>query len=346
LFSGDAHPIDLGYARSVRNGVDFQAGSVIWPAKRMAMLATYVLSRSDRASVRDLLQEIASDPNNLSEAVFLDKAALMAHALPLSIREAIYKFKLREHSPLLLVTNNPVLPSDVGPTPVSHWLPGQEKLLNLPQLMHGLYASLLGEPFGFETQQHGRVFNDLISIEGQPANSSSGAGPIGLHTEDCVHPFMPDYLGLLCLRNDTCAQTLVSSLIDVDIPEELRRILLRDAFGNLGSRVRTRSILFGDPARPYLRYGSVDRASCDEAMSRALRFLSDALEKRRQSIALMQGDCLYLDNFLAVHGRAAYEARYGGASRWFCRLVMVRDLRRTRAFRASPDSRVMLKYTY
>jgi L-asparagine oxygenase len=312
----------------------------------MTILATYVLSKSDRANVRDLLNEIAGDPNNLNEAVFLDKAAVMAQALPLPIREAFYEFKLRERSPLLLVTNNPVLPSDVGPTPDAHWLPGQARSLNLPQLMHGLYASLLGEPFGFETQQHGRVFNDLISIEGQPPNSSSGAGPIGLHTEDCVHPFMPDYLGLLCLRNDTRAETLVSSLIDVDIPEDVRQILFRNAFGNLGSRVRTRSILFGDPARPYLRYGSVDRVSCDHAMNRALRSLSDALEKRRQSIALLQGDCLYVDNFLAVHGRAAYEARYGAASRWFCRLVMVRDLRRTRAFRASPDSRVMLGHTY
>lgn len=310
------------------------------------MLATYVLSKSVRENVRELLHEIAGDPNNLHEGVFLDRAAVMAQALPLSIREAFYEFKLRERAPLLLVTNNPVLPADVGPTPASHWLPGQARPLTLPQLMHGLYASLLGEPFGFETQQHGRVFNDLISIEGQPPNSSSGAGAIGLHTEDCAHPFMPDYLGLLCLRNNTRAESLVSSLIDVEIPDEVRQVLSRNAFGNIGSRVRTRSILFGDPARPYLRYGSVDRASCDDAMNRALRFLSDALEKRRQSIVLLQGDCLYVDNFLAVHGRAAYEARYGAESRWFCRLVMVRDLRRTRAFRASPDSRVMLRHTY
>ena len=208
------------------------------------MSATFRLSEPERETVRALLIEIARDPENLDEKVFLDRAALHAHRLPLRLREALYEFKLRETTPYLLFANNPVLPADVGPTPQTHWQVGQSRPLNLPQLMHGLYSSLLGEPFGFETQQFGRIFNDLISIEGQPPNSSSGSGKVGLHTEDCAQPFMPDYLGLLCLRNETRAETLVSSLWNVPIPEEIRRTLQQEIFAD--NRPGSGGSKFGD----------------------------------------------------------------------------------------------------
>lgn len=314
------------------------------------MAETFRLSERERKAARNLLIQIASNKRNLEESAFLERAAVYAHGLPLRLREAFYDFKIRENVPYLLLTNNPVFPADVGPTPQTHWQPGQSRPLNLPQLMHGLYSSLLGEPFGFETQQCGRIFNDLIAIEGQPPNSSSGAGKIGLHTEDCAYPFMPDYLGLLCLRNETHATTLVSSLSRIEIPEDIRDSLFREVWVDSGSaardRVDKRFMLFGDPARPYLRYGLFNRDQCSDAALRAVRFVSAALQRVQESIVLNQGDCLYLDNFVAVHGRAPYEAVYGTRARWFCRLVMVRDLRRTRVFRVAPEARVMLKHTY
>jgi hypothetical protein len=138
--------------------------------------------------------------------------------------------------------------------------------------MHGLYASLLGEPFGFETQQDGRLFNDLIPISGQPSNSSSGTGKVGLHTEDCYQPFMPDYLGLLCLRNTEKAVTLISSLWQIDIPNHISTVLFQEHFPvktscqTLTSTPLKRSILFGDAKGPYLRYGSIDRGACSDEM--------------------------------------------------------------------------------
>jgi L-asparagine oxygenase len=314
------------------------------------MLNKVILADEDRKAVRDLLVEIRCDPKNLEESSFLERAALFAQELPVRIREAFYEFKLRESSTVLLITNNPVSPEDVGPTPQTHWRPGESRPLNLPQVMHGLYSSLLGEPFGFDTQQRGRVFNDLIPIRGEPANSSSGGGDIGLHTEDVSQPFMPDYLGLACLRNDERAATTFSSLWQTKIPEAILRVLFEERFPVKrhlnASAPATRSVLFGDPKRPYLRYGSIDYDKCNSEMAYAMRFISTELERNRQSVTLSQGDCLYLDNFISVHGRATYQPNYNSNGRWFGRLVIARDLRATRAFRAAPDARVMLKSVY
>jgi len=314
------------------------------------MLNEFCLSEEDRLAVRNLLEELGRDPKNLEEESFLERAALLSQELPVRIRETFYEFKLRETSDGLLVTNNPIFPEDVGPTPGAHWAPGRTRSLGLPQILHGLYSNLLGEPFGFETQQSGRIFNDLIPIRGMQSNSSSGIGDIGLHTEDCAQPFMPDYLGLACLRNQQRAATTLSSLGTTTIPEDFLQVLFEEGFpaknSMNGGGNMTRTILFGDRKRPYLRYGSIDSSKCSSRMVAAMRFISETLDARRQTVVLNQGDCVYLDNFVAVHGRAAYPGEYGPNGRWFCRLVMVRDLRRVRMFRASPESRVMLKGTY
>jgi L-asparagine oxygenase len=307
------------------------------------VLNQFRLEDEQRKGVRNLLVEIAGHKENLEENTFLDRAALFAQELPLRVREVFYEFKLRESSAVLLLTNNPVLAQDVGPTPMAHYRHGEKRPLNLPQLMHGLYANLLGEPFGFETQQKGRIFNDLISIPDAPDNSSSGAGKVGLHTEDVseTQPFMPDYLGFLCLRNEQHSATTFSSLQNIDIPDNILCTLVEQSFPyKNGTR---RSILFGDPKRPYLRYSPVDLDRCTSEMTAAMQFLSAALRRNLQEYTLSQGDCLYLDNFVAVHGRAPFEVEYGANSRWFSRLCILRDLRILRPYKDSPESRIMLK---
>jgi L-asparagine oxygenase len=304
------------------------------------MIGTYTLSEDERAEVGAILERIGQDAENREEHRFLDRAPLLAQELPVGVRRAFLDFRLRETTPCLLVTGNPIEPDDVGATPTTHWRPGMDRPLNAAQQLHGLYTCLLGDPFGFASQQFGRVFNDLITLPGQPANASSGSGKIGLHTEDCVKPFMPDYLGLACLRNETGAQSLVSSIRGMPLPEDVRNILFEPIFAQLGGGSR-RPLLFGAPDQPYLRYGSIDAARCDERGQRALRYLTALLSEAQRSVTLQAGDSLYIDNFHAVHGRAPFEPRFGAHARWFSRIIVTRDLRRTRALRSAPEGRVM-----
>ncbi len=304
------------------------------------MIQIYTLSPEERPRVRAILERIGQDAENREEHAFLDKASLFAQELPVGIRRAFLNFRLRETAPCLLITGNPIGPDDVGPTPMTHWRPGMHRPLNLAQHLHGLYACLLGDPFGFESQQSGRVFNDLITLPDQPENASSGSGKIDLHTEDCVKPFMPDYLGLACLRNETRAQSLISSIRGRALPEDIRNILFEPIFPQLGGCTR-RALLFGAREQPYLRYGSIDASRCDERALGALGRLTALLSEEQRSVTLLAGDFLYIDNFHAVHGRAPFEPLFGAHARWFSRIVIARDLRRTRPMRSSPEGRVM-----
>lgn len=304
------------------------------------MLKRVSLSEEGRRTVLKLLREITKEARNLEEGRFVSRAALFGHELPSELREVFYEFKLREAWEALLITNNPVQAEDIGPTPAGHWRAGEARPLNLPQVMHGLYASLLGEIFGFKTQQNGRIFNDLITIPGYAGNSSSGAGRVGLHTEDAseTQPYMPDYLGFLCLRNERHAVTTFSSLRNMSIPDDIVSILFEQPV--LYKTGALRPMLFGHRDCPYLRYSAIEYEKCGPEIVKAARFVADKLTEHQQGVTLGQGDCLYLDNCVAVHGRAPFEAEYGANGRWFSRLFMLRDLRQIRSFTNSPESRI------
>jgi hypothetical protein len=314
------------------------------------MVETYSLNEREKSRVREVLTALVADTRNCREEYFLHRAALYAHNMPFDLKMAFQRLRLYEGSCGLLVTGNPVDPEQIGPTPRGHVSRSSERRLSPLEMLHGLYASLLGEPFGFDGQQDGRVFNDLIPIEGQPGNSSSGSGEIGLHTEDCLRPFMPDYLGLCCLRNEEGAVTTYSLIRDVELPLPLRQTLMQVSVrsGELLPRPARHAgqgcLLFGVPDDPYLQLSPL--AAANRNLQEAAAVLRQELIRKRRTLVLRQGDALYLDNYRAVHGRMAYEPRHDGSGRWFSRLVVLRDMRRTRMFREAAGSRVMLRATY
>lgn len=58
-------------------------------------------------------------------------------------------------------------------------------------------------------------------------------------------------------------------------------------------------------------------------------------------VVLTPGDICFLDNYQVVHGRKPFQARFDGTDRWLRRLNIARDLRRSREYRLSADSRVV-----
>lgn len=60
-----------------------------------------------------------------------------------------------------------------------------------------------------------------------------------------------------------------------------------------------------------------------------------------QGVGLAPGDCVFIDNFRAVHGRKSFRARYDGTDRWLKRLNITRNLRGSRAWRPAADNRVI-----
>lgn len=79
----------------------------------------------------------------------------------------------------------------------------------------------------------------------------------------------------------------------------------------------------------------------DEEARLALQTLIDALDALLGGISLRPGEICFLDNYLVVHGRQAFQARLDGTDRWLKRLNICRDLRRSRDLRISADSRLI-----
>jgi hypothetical protein len=179
----------------------------------------------------------------------------------------------------------------------------------------------------------------------------------------------------MCLRNDDAVATTYSSLDDIAPTREEWEVLSRscftirpdpshlpssqpdrqltDAQAELLQRSLNRivqmqespvpmQILFGDPARPYLRIDPAfmvptGNPECDEAVAR----ISAKIEAAMVGVALRPGELLVIDNYRVVHGRAAFRPRYDGTDRWLKRLNIVRDLRKSREARTSPAGRVI-----
>lgn len=83
-------------------------------------------------------------------------------------------------------------------------------------------------------------------------------------------------------------------------------------------------------------------AGQDRAAEQALDRLMAGLESVQQDMVIGPGTLLVLDNYLAVHGRRAFHARYDGTDRWLKRLTVTRNLRRGLVSRENDSHRVLI----
>ena len=104
------------------------------------------------------------------------------------------------------------------------------------------------------------------------------------------------------------------------------------------------AVLFGDPAAPYLRIDPyfMDRLEGDEEAQEVLDLAIRLIEDSLHEVVAQPGDCILIDNYKVVHGRKGFKANYDGTDRWFKRVNIARDLRKSRASRISPTSRVIV----
>jgi Fe(II)/alpha-ketoglutarate-dependent arginine beta-hydroxylase len=332
-----------------------------------------ILTRDEMRSLQRLSVRIATDFDSVEDPDFLREAAVLAHEMPRRLRAALSEFRLGEpDAGLLMVSGYPVDDEQLGPTP-AHWRrPAGERS---PTLEHEtllvLLSSLLGEGIGWSTQQDGRVVHDVLPIQGME-NEQIGTGSeqtIWWHTEDAFHPLCGDYVGLMCLRNFDRVPTTFASLDGVRLGEEDWDALFEPLYtirpdnshkvsagGELASGGLARysrieemqqapekiSILSGDPSSPYIRIDPYFMDPPAEPRARqALSALIEAIDRKLRDVVLESGDVCFIDNFKAVHGRRAFRARYDGRDRWLKRINITRDMRKSRACRATVASRVI-----
>lgn len=321
-----------------------------------------------RRSATDLAQRFRSG----EDPMFIREAALSAHELPRAVRRTLYDFKLEEPAAgLLLISGWPVDDASIGPTP-SHW-----KLVKsggpsfTEETLMMLLGSLLGEPVGWSTQQDGRLIHHVMPIrEHEHAQLGSGSRELlWWHNEDAFHALRPDYVILMCLRNHDRVATTYGSLEHIQLepwqvtklfephytirPDNSHQPAARgdDGYDSAGyasiaqmnNAPERIAVFYGDRSSPYLRLDPYFMAPVehDPEAQLALDALVKAMDAAMVDLVLAPGDVCILDNHRAVHGRRPFQARFDGTDRWLERILIARDLRRSRTSRRSSVDRIL-----
>jgi Fe(II)/alpha-ketoglutarate-dependent arginine beta-hydroxylase len=341
----------------------------------------FVLNDEEVVSIQRLLAEVASRYDSAEAPDFLLESTLLAHELPRRLRAALNEFRLTEpDSGLFVITGYPVSDEKIGPTP-EHWdLTARQRSATLEEeILLVLTGALLGECIGWATQQDGRIIHDVMPVKGME-KEQIGIGSeqtIWWHTEDAFHPLHGDYLGMMFLRNPDHVPTTFASLERLDLdPEDLRLLFephftiqpdkshrpeaaahaeadgngnghgdghLYDQIEKMWKQPEKIALLSGDPRSPYIRIDPyfMDPAADDPRALKAFEALVKTLDARIADLPLGPGDICFVDNRKSVHGRRAFKARYDGRDRWFKRMNITRDLRKSRAARAEAASRII-----
>jgi Fe(II)/alpha-ketoglutarate-dependent arginine beta-hydroxylase len=340
-----------------------------------------VLTREELVSIRGILADITSQFASVEDEEFLRYATICSHELPRRIRLFLHDFKMTEPpSGVCLISGYPVESERIGSTP-SHWNGATGSVRTLEeQVLFVLFASLLGEVFGWTTQQGGHVMHDVLPIR-EHETEQIGTGStqeITWHNEDAFHPYRGDYVGLMCLRNPNRVATTFASLDSLDLDPKTIEILFEPRFfirpdyshskDNVGKpngasnhdaasieaafrniqRITTRrekiSVLFGDKKTAYIRIDPffMDPLDDDAEAQSALNALISFIDGRLRDIVLQPGDFCFLDNYRAVHGRRSFKPSYNGSDRWLKRINVTRDLRKSRDARLETWSRTII----
>ena len=330
------------------------------------------LTPSDLAAIETLVKPVLARCSSPEDVEFLREARLIAQEMPRSVRQTLYQFTLLEPPcGVCMVSGLPVDDQQIGPTP-EHWIQRNE---HRPTLFHEvlllLLGSLLGEVMGWATQQGGHLIHQVFPIRIHE-NEQLGTGSRQLlwwHNEDAFHQLRPDYLCLMCLRNPERVPTMIASLENLALPDQYLDQLFEPQFTirpdeshqkkNMGDQSRGKvsyehiealnrcpekiPVLYGHRSSPYLRLDPyfMDPVEDNPKAQLALNSLIRLLDSQIRDIVLEPGDCCILDNYRAVHGRRAFQARYDGRDRWLQRINITRDLRKSRHCRSTSDSRVL-----
>jgi hypothetical protein len=310
------------------------------------------LREEELGEIRLLVREVASRHGSVEGTDFLNNVSTYAQELPRRLRAFLNTFRLTEPSGVCLVSGFPVDDAKVGKTP-PHWREKPDGAYTMEvEIFLNLCGALLGDVIAWSHQRDGLICQDLVPIEGHASKMIGSGSELELvwHTEDASYSYRGDYIGLMCLRNPDAVPTTFALIDEVRLDLDQVRVLFEPRFvfrpdpsHPADSEVEKAPVLFGDPRFPYVRFDPycMDRPDTEEARS-AMDYLTRAINEKLTGIALLPGECLFIDNYKAVHGRSSFKARFDGTDRWLKRINVARDLRKSRAVREAPASRVIL----
>ncbi|KVL22380.1 TauD/TfdA family dioxygenase [Burkholderia ubonensis] len=338
-------------------------------------LAIYELRDDEVAGLTHVARDLIAHHDSVESPSFAHDCMLAAQELPRTLRALAHRYRQLElPCSVLLLRGMPVDDTRIGASP-SHWdAPWRNPPSLLEEAMQCLMTSLLGDMFGWRTQENGRFLRHIVPIRKDHAEQLGGGSSVTLvwHNEEAFHEHRADFLSILCYRNDEHAQTIFCGIDEIEISDEMWRVLSAPRFTilpdkshlpeqNVSDQWRLDDHVFerirrmhenpepvpalsGLRAKPWVRVDEAFMAALpgDDEAERALRWLIDACYAHQTSVVMQPGDMVWVDNKRAVHGRTVYRPNYGPRQRWLRRVNVHVNLRETLPFRQAPTTREIL----
>ncbi|MGW6916286.1 TauD/TfdA family dioxygenase [Kitasatospora sp. NPDC054939] len=304
------------------------------------------LEAAERAELGLLADRLAAAGSRMiDDPRWLEDARVLSCLLPVRLREVVRRYRHDPGEDGLLILGN--LPVDEGALPETPTVAESvERVATVPAAVATLVGLQLGEVIAYREEKSGALVQNIVPVQGREfSQSNAGSVPLELHVENAFHPHRPDYVGLLCLRNDHTgtAGTLVSSIrraLQLLSPED-KHVLNQPRFVTApppsfqsGDATPVHAVLDGDIADPNVRVDFSATTPLDDDAKPALERLRDAFLEVSDSLVLQSGEMAFVDNRVSIHGRTAFTPRYDGRDRWLHRTFVHLDNRRTRSHRA------------
>jgi L-asparagine oxygenase len=311
-----------------------------------AVASPWTLSPGDAEAFEWVARELCTmGPDRVDDPDWVAAARQGWDVLPVAVRRAVRQFR-RHSGPdgCLLLRGLPVGADSLPPTPAVPESKQRTPTVAAATLM--LLACGLGDPAAFQAEKSGALVQDVVPVPGrEDFQGNAGSVRLSFHIENAFHEHRPDYVMLLCLRADheriaglraACIRAVLPTL-----DPATRQALSSSEFltesppsFNISGSASAHCVLSGAPEDPDLRIDLAATRSLSSRAADATDALSQAFELTAQTIQLMPGDLVIVDNRVTVHGRTAFRPRYDGADRWLQRTFVAADIRRSRTLRA------------
>ncbi len=338
------------------------------------------LNENEIQEIQQLLKGLTEQVSSPEDPSFIHNATVFAHQLPLRLKQFLNDFRLCAASipAICLISGYPIDDKKIGLTPENREQKNDQAKTFEEQVLFVLCSTLLGDIFGWSSQQAGYLVNDVFPVKGQELEQmgSSSRQELMWHTEDSFHPYRADYIGLMCLRNPYQAATTVASNHGLSsLTEKQKQILFEPRFvfrsddshlekhqassfggkkeaqtadflkkacekiNEMNEKPQAVPVLFGDNVSPYLCADAIYLTGIDEEAEQAAQAMINLINTELSDLILQAGDICFIDNYRAVHGRRPFTPKFDGTDRWMQRLNITRDLRKSRDMRTSDISR-------
>ncbi|NUT48300.1 MAG: clavaminate synthase [Saccharothrix sp.] len=304
------------------------------------------LTAAEADQLHVVAEEAVGAPSGaVDDPAWLARVRQLTSHLPVRLTAALRSYRHDAGAAgTLLVTGLPIDQSALPGTPgVAESV---QRTATVPAALAVLLGTCLGEIGSYRAEKAGALVHDVVPVPGlEESQSNAGSeSELEFHTENAFHPHRPDYIGLICLREDyeQQARTLVSSIRhalplldarDVAVLRSPRFVTAPPPSFHSGADTRPQPVLTGSPEDPDICVDFAATTPLDAEAAAVLARLRRASLHAASAVVLRAGGMVFLDNRLVLHGRSPFQPRYDGRDRWLHRIYVHLDNRRTRGHR-------------